>query len=301
VTLYSVRVLDCNGSGSTSGVIAGVDWVTANRQLPAVANMSVGGGLSSSLNSAVEKAISAGVVFAVAAGNNASDACSYSPSSATNALTVAATQSNDYQASYSNFGSCVDLYAPGSGIYSSWNTDDYSMGSASGTSMATPHVAGAAALYLESNPTATPADVANAILSSATSNALLGVTAGTVNRLLRTNGSGSGTITNPTPTPTPTPAPPPSTNAAPTASFTASCASNKNNCSFDASSSKDDTGITSYSWSFGDGTSAVTAANPGASHTYNSKGSYTVSLTVTDGAGLSASAQLTVSIKSLSR
>jgi subtilisin family serine protease len=299
VTLHSVRVLDCNGSGTTSGVVAGIDWVAANRVRPAVANMSVSGGFSTALNDAVQRAIDAGVTFAVAAGNAASDACTYSPSSAAAAITVGATTSTDGQASYSNWGGCVDLYAPGSNIYSATNTDDYAMLSANGTSMATPHVAGAAALYLQNNPNASPAEVASAIVSNATSGALNSLGAGSPNRLLRVNGSG-GSITLPPPPPPP-PAPSPVTNYAPSASFSVSC--QKGNCSFDGSSSSDDSGISSFQWSFGDGTSNVTAANPYTSHSYSQKGNYTVTvtLTVSDAAGLKSTAQKSVSIKNNGR
>ena len=293
VRLYSVRVLDCNGNGTTSGVIAGVDWVAANRVLPAVANMSVSGGYSAALNDAVQRAIAAGVTFAVAAGNSASDACSYSPGSASSALTVGATTDTDLEAGYSNFGSCVDIFAPGSGIYSSMSTDDYSMGWANGTSMASPHVAGAAALYLETNPSASPAQVAAALSGNATNGALKGLLGSSPNRLLRVNGTG-GTISPPVNDPPPPPPPP--TNSAPTAGFSVSCS--KGACSFDGSSSRDDSGLTSYQWSFGDGSSSA-AASPYASHNYTQKGNYsvTVSLTVSDAAGLRSTTQKSVSIK----
>jgi subtilisin family serine protease len=303
VTLHSVRVLDCNGSGTTSGVVAGVDWVAANRVLPAVANMSVSGGFSQALNDAVQRGINAGVTFAVAAGNSASDACGYSPASASSAITVGATTNVDAQASYSNWGGCVDLFAPGSTIYSAMNTDDYSMGYSNGTSMATPHVAGAAALYLESNPSASPAEVAAAIVGNGTSGALSGLGSGSPNRLLRVNGSG-GSITLPPPPPPPPPTetqPPVSApNSAPAASFSVSC--QKGNCSFDGSSSRDDAGVASYQWNFGDGTSSA-ASSPYINHSYNQKGNYsvTVSLTVSDAAGLSSTTYKTVSIKNNGR
>lgn len=171
-TLYAVRVLDCNGSGTYSGVIAGIDWVTQNHVKPAVANMSLGGGYSSSVNTAVNNSVAAGVVYAVSAGNSNSSACNYSPASAADAITVGATESNDKRASYSNYGSCVDIFAPGSGIYSSTINGGYA--SWNGTSMASPHVAGVAALYLASNTSATPANVTNAILNGASANKLTG-------------------------------------------------------------------------------------------------------------------------------
>ncbi|MDO8502970.1 MAG: PKD domain-containing protein [Gemmatimonadaceae bacterium] len=184
---------------------------------------------------------------------------------------------------------------------SAWNTDDYATGTASGTSMAAPHVAGAAALYLQSNPGASPAAVAQALVSSATNGVLTGLVGTSPNRLLRVAGSSSGdTATAPAPAPAPAPSPPP-VNAAPIASFSVSCPSNKNNCSFDASGSSDDSGIASYSWNFGDGTSSVSAANPRASHSYSAKGTYSVTLTVSDAAGLQTSATQRVSVKSLSR
>lgn len=170
VNLYAVRVLDCSGSGTNSGVIAGVDWVAANHQSPAVANMSLGGGASTALDNAVKNAINAGVTFAVAAGNEKTDACRKSPARVTTAITVGATTSTDARASYSNYGKCLDLFAPGSSITSAWYTSNSATNTISGTSMATPHVAGVVALYLETHSGATPAQVASALLAASTPN-----------------------------------------------------------------------------------------------------------------------------------
>jgi subtilisin family serine protease len=289
VKLYAVRVLDCSGSGSSSGVIAGLDWVATHRVLPASANMSLGGGLSSALNTAVANTVAAGVVVAVAAGNSNADACKASPASEPSALTVGASASNDAQASFSNWGTCVDLYAPGVGIYSSWGTGNTVYANASGTSMATPHVAGAAALYLAANPSATPSQVAQALVGSATPGVLTSLGVGSPNLLLYTGNIGGGG--------SPPPPPPPPTDQAPTASFSQSCP--KGRCSFDASSSTDDLGIVSYSWSFGDGSAPVSASTPRTTHTYTVAGSYTVKLTVTDGIGQTGQAQTVVKFKHL--
>src|SRR3989442_9129572 len=172
VVLVAVRVLNCFGSGTDAQVIAGIDYVTAqknaNPTVPSVANMSLGGGFFQPLNTAVENSIAAGVVYAVAAGNSgAPDACNTSPASAPDALTVGATDINDNMASFSSFGPCVDIFAPGVNTTSDWNNGDQSTNTISGTSMATPHVAGAAALYLETNPSATPAQVAAALIGNA--------------------------------------------------------------------------------------------------------------------------------------
>jgi len=184
VKLYSVRVAGCTGSGAVSGLLSGLDWVTKNRVLPAVANMSIEAGLSSTLNSAVVTLINAGVVVAVAAGNDASNACNYSPGSTPQAITVGASADFDAMSGFSNSGSCVDLFAPGQNIRSASYASDTGSVVLSGTSMATPHVAGVAALYLAANPTATPAAVASAIVNGATTNVLSDVPAGTVNLLL---------------------------------------------------------------------------------------------------------------------
>lgn len=290
VTLHAVRVLSCSGSGTTDGVIAGIDWVARNRELPAVANMSLGGGYTESVNLAVANAVAMGVTMAVAAGNSATYACAFSPASAPPALTVGATDRFDAQASYSNYGGCVDLYAPGSSIPSAWYTSDSTYMVGSGTSMASPHVAGAAALYLQTNPGASPAVVGDALIGSATRRAISGLDRYSPNLLLYVGG-----IVGTSPPPTsPTP-PPEATDQPPTASFTVSCP--KGRCSFDGTGSTDDTGIASYAWDFGDGfrTAAATAAR--VSHTYVIAGTYTVTLTVTDGAGQSAQARQSVKIR----
>jgi len=202
VTLYAVRVLDCYGSGTTSGVIAGIDWVTSNHLSPAVANMSLGGSYDQALNDAVEGSINSGVVYAIAAGNSATDACTFSPASAPRAMTIGASTKLDEQASYSNFGNCVDLYAPGSAIKSDWNTSDTASYTLSGTSMASPHAAGAAALYLESHPLDSPAAVSAALTGAATQGLMTKVGLNSPNLLLFTgdpataqpsSGSSSGT------------------------------------------------------------------------------------------------------------
>ncbi len=186
VRLVGVRVLNCQGSGSNSGVIAGVDWVTGNHTSgqPAVANMSLGGGANTALDNAVNNSINDGVSYAVAAGNSNANACNYSPARVGAAMTVGSTTSSDARSSFSNYGSCLDLFAPGSSITSTWHTSNTATNMISGTSMASPHVAGAAALYLQGNPTDSPATVRNAIVNSATPGVLSGIGSGSPNMLL---------------------------------------------------------------------------------------------------------------------
>ncbi|MDP8931372.1 MAG: S8 family peptidase [Actinomycetota bacterium] len=184
VMLHPVRVLACDGTGTLSGVIAGIDWVTGNHVKPAVANMSLGGGGSQSLDDAVAKSIDAGVTYVVAAGNDNSNACNYSPARVAPALTVGSSTSLDARSSFSNYGSCLDLFAPGSSVTSAWHTSDTATSTISGTSMATPHVAGVAALALEQEPTAKPAAVATVVVDSATDGKLTSTGTGSPNRLL---------------------------------------------------------------------------------------------------------------------
>lgn len=282
VSLVAVRVLDCGGSGSTSGVIAGIDWVTGNHQAgqPASANMSLGGGASSSLDTAVRNSIADGITYAVAAGNgdifgNPQNACGSSPARVAEAVTVSATNSSDQKASWANYGTCVDIFAPGVSVLSAWYTSDTATNTISGTSMATPHVAGAAALYLQGNPGASPSAVAVALTSNATPGKVQNPGSGSPNRLLYTGfiGGGGG-------------------NTPPTANFAFSCSGLA--CSFTDQSSDSGGTIASRSWNFGDGATS-TATNP--SHTYGAAGTYTVTLTVTDNGGAtgSTSKQVTVS------
>ncbi|OLR91987.1 S8 family peptidase [Actinokineospora bangkokensis] len=184
VTLVGVRVLDNNGSGTTAGVIAGVDWVTANAVKPAVANMSLGGGVSSTLDAAVRRSITSGVTYGVAAGNSNTNASTSSPARVSEAITVGATTSTDARASYSNYGSLIDVFAPGSSITSTWNTSDTATNTISGTSMATPHVVGCAARYLSANPSATPAQVQSYLVNQATTGKVTSPGSGSANRLL---------------------------------------------------------------------------------------------------------------------
>ena len=200
VNLYAVRVLGCTGSGTYAGVIAGIDWVTRNHIKPAVANMSLGGGASQAVDDAVTASIASGVVYAVAAGNDNGNACLKSPARTPNALTVGSTTNTDARSSFSNYGSCVDIFAPGSNITSAWHTSNTAINTISGPSMASPHVAGAAALYLSSNPTASPEQVANVLTNLATAGKVIGPGTGSPNLLLYTGALGSGSGDNTAPT-----------------------------------------------------------------------------------------------------
>jgi subtilisin family serine protease len=190
VKLVSVRVLNCQGSGQYSQIIAGIDWVARNAVKPAVANMSLGGGADSTVDDAVKRAIQAGVTFAVASGNANTNACSTSPARVPEAITVNATDNQDNRSSFSNHGSCTDIFAPGTNITSTRNGGGST--GMSGTSMATPHVAGAVALYLTANPSATPAQVRDALVHNGTQNVVKNPGSGSTNRLLYVGFIGGG-------------------------------------------------------------------------------------------------------------
>ena len=279
VKLVAVRVLDCSGGGSTATVLAGLDWLVAHATLPAVANMSLGGGPDEVVDAAVRRTVAAGVAMAVSAGNYNMDACIFSPARVGEAMTIGATDSQDARASYSNFGSCVDWYAPGSGITSASFVDDVSSSVKSGTSMAAPHTAGAAALYLERNRTATPQQVSSALAEWTTKRVVTGVTTlkGTTTTgdlLYADPGAGAGTG-----------------NSAPTASFTVACT--ELTCDFADQSSDSDGSIASWQWNFGDQASDG-SRNP--THTYAAAGSYRVTLVVRDNSGASTSVSKDVNV-----
>ena len=270
VSIVAVRVLDCSGSGSSAGIIAGINWVTQNAIRPAVANMSLGTstGRDTAIESAVTNSINSGVVYSVSAGNGvgnglyAQNACNFSPAATPAALTVSATDNTDTKPIWANIGTCVDIFAPGVGIISDWYTSDTATQSDDGTSMAAPHVTGAAALYLEAHPTATAADVASALKTNATNGVVKSPGSGSPNKLLYVGfitAGGGGGPDNP-----------------PVANFTVACTNLT--CTF-TSTSTDDHGIASTAWAFGDSTSGNgTPVN----HSYSAAGTYTVNLTVTD-------------------
>jgi subtilisin family serine protease len=200
VQLVAVKVLGCDGSGSFSGVAAGIDWVTAHAIKPAVANMSLGGtGSNAVTETAVRNAIASGVTFAISSGNANSDACNFTPARVTEAITVNASDINDARASFSNFGTCTDIFAPGVNITSSWNTDDTATNTISGTSMAAPHIAGVAALWLATHPDDSAAAVQAALTGNATPDKITNPGTGSPNLLTFTNPTGSPVITDPGP------------------------------------------------------------------------------------------------------
>ena len=269
-----VRVLGCNGSGSNSGVIAGVDWVAGNHRKPAVANLSLGGTNSTALDTAVRNAINAGVTMVVAAGNDNVNACNGSPNRVAEALTVGATTREDRRSSFSNYGACVDLFAPGSDITSAWYQSDTQTASLNGTSMAAPHAAGAAALYLAANPSASPSAVNLALVNDAVTGVIGNAGSQSPNRLLQiTQQDGSGI------------------DRLPTAAFSADCQGTV--CSLDASGSTDDVAVAAWDWTLGDGN---VASGEQISHDYGVEGEFTITLTVTDTANQSGSTEQTVTV-----
>src|SRR5215470_5740779 len=279
IHLVAVKVLNCSGSGSFTGITSGVDWVTGNHAagVPAVANMSLGGtGSNATLENAIRNSIADGVVYAIASGNSNSDACNFTPARTPEAITVNASDINDARASFSNFGTCTDIFAPGVNITSSWNTSDTATNTISGTSMATPHVTGGAALWLAAHPNDTPAQVANGLISNSTPNVISNPGAGSPNRLLFTlfGAPSQVTVTNP--------GNKTGTVGTPITSFTMSASG----------------GTPPYTWS-------ATGLPPGlsigsssgtVSGTPTTAGTYTVTVTATDTAGASGSTTFTFTI-----
>jgi subtilisin family serine protease len=296
VDLVAVRVLNCNGSGTWSGVIAGLDWiVTHHSSGPAVANMSLGGGANSAVDAAVRRVHDDGVLVAVAAGNGnqagiAQNACNYSPARVPEAVTVGATTSSDAKTSWSNYGSCVDWFAPGASITSAWFRNDNQTNTISGTSMAAPHVAGAAALFLESSASSTPTQVRDGLYELTTKGIV--TSANTANNHLLYSLVTPVAPVAPDPDPDPEPDPDPGDgggnppgdgdpDGAPTAVLGTPGCSGGATCTFDGSDSTDPDGdALNFSWS---GATATEGDPAKATATYTKPGNYTVTLTVSDG------------------
>lgn len=275
VTLVSVRVLGIGGSAARN-IIAGVDWVTANRVLPAVANMSLGGAASNALDAAVRGSIESGVTYVVAAINQGDDACKYSPSRVREALTVGATNITDAKASWSNYGVCVDLFAPGVGITSAINTSNTATAVYSGTSMSAPHTAGVAALYLELNPEALPAQVFSAVTEATTKDIVTQSPPGN-NHLLYNLAWSEGD--------------PPPPNQPPVADF--SFTTSELTVTFTDQSYDPDGNVVARAWDFGDGNNSSTQ-HP--THTFTFAGTYPVTLTVTDNDGATGTTSKIVTV-----
>jgi len=280
-TIWSVRVFPCSGSTALSTILAGVDWVTAHHRSPAVANLSLGAGTAPILDSAVSKSIQAGVTYVVAAGNSGVDACTMSPAKVKTAITVGAVDIADLRPSWSNYGSCVALFAPGVSVPAADYYSDVSYANWNGTSMAAPYAAGAAALYLGGHPSASPATVRSALTGNTTTS-LLGNLLGSANKLLYTSWIGSTS----TPTTTVTaPSTPPTIAPVGGAGVAYSCSARV--CRFDASASAPTGGVTSYAWTFGDG---VKGTGRTWTHTYGTATSYTFRLDIVTGTGKKYSA-----------
>lgn len=273
VDLVSVRVMNCSGGGSLSTILAGLDWIAENASQPAVVNMSLGGGASETLDDAVERIIQIGIPVVVAAGNSNRDACSYSPARVPDALTIAGTTQTDVKASWSNWGLCVDWFAPGASITSTGHTADDAVAVKSGTSMAAPHVAGAAALYLENNPAASPQDVSEA-LGEMTTKGAVGSAFSPASDLLYTLDDGSDGSGG---------------NEAPIADFTFECAGLE--CVFTDNSSDSDGDVVGWQWVFGDGTGGLDASP---THAYSLEGIYEATLMVRDDRGVTSATSRTI-------
>ncbi|MBB0232151.1 S8 family serine peptidase, partial [Streptomyces calidiresistens] len=273
--LVSVKVLNNSGSGTIQGVIDGINWVTANASGPSVANMSLGGGANAALDQAVRDSIASGVTYTVAAGNSNNNAGGSSPARVAEAITVASSTNADNRAASSSYGPVVDLFAPGQGITAPWHTSDTAVNTISGTSMAAPHVAGAAALVLADAPDASPEQVWDTLDALTVPGVIGNPGSGTPNKLLQVpGGGGSG--------------------GQPAAAISHSCDDTTLTCVFDGNGSTSPAGaITGWSWNLGDGADGTGAVTE---HTYASEGRYTVTLTVTDAAGASASTSVTVDL-----
>jgi subtilisin family serine protease len=283
--IVPVRAFRCDGTGSGSAVLSSIDWILARHPsgTPGVVNMSFVFGASRTIDAAARKLVDGGIVAVAGAGNDAADACTRSPARESSVLTVAATDSGDKRSSFSNFGSCVDIFAPGSSILSARSGSDTASRSSSGTSYASPHAAGTAAVLFGLDPKASARDISAAVLAAATPGVISDAGTGTPNLLLFADPREGGA-----------PVAPPAANIAPTAGFGLTCSDLT--CDLDASASNDPDGsVTSYQWTFGDGRSADGRI---VRHTYAAAGTYEVELTVTDDAGATGTLTRTANVTS---